>query len=87
MARFGTTADYTRIRHWIEERGGHPTRIRDAGDSETVGVDFSPAPMEEISWDEFFEGLDGSRLAFLHRTKAQDDAVRLGRIVRRRKRH
>ncbi|ANM12110.1 UNVERIFIED_ORG: hypothetical protein GGI57_005986 [Rhizobium aethiopicum] len=87
MARFGTTADYTRIRHWIEERGGHPARIKDARDSETVGVDFSSKPMEEISWDEFFQGLDGSRLAFLHRTKAQDDAARLGRIVRRRKHH
>ncbi|EJT04229.1 hypothetical protein [Rhizobium sp. CCGE 510] len=87
MARFGTTADYSRIKHWIEERGGHPARIKDARDSETVGVDFSSEPGEEISWDEFFQGFDGSRLAFLHRTEAQDDAARLGRIVRRRRHH
>ncbi|MDC9811786.1 MULTISPECIES: hypothetical protein [Rhizobium] len=87
MARVGTTTDYSRIRRWIEERGGHPARIQNAPDSETVRVDFTSEPLEEISWDEFFEGFDGSRLAFLHRTKAQDDAARLGRIVRRRRHH
>ena len=87
MARVGTTTDYSRIRHWIEERGGHPARIKNAPDSETVRVDFTAEPLEEISWDEFFQGFDGSRLAFLHRTKAEDDAARLGRIVRRRRRH
>ena len=87
MGRFGTTTDYSRIRHWIEARGGHPARIKNAPDSETVRVDFTSEPLEEISWDEFFEGFDGSRLAFLHRTKAQDDAARLGRIVRRRRHH
>ncbi|ABC92209.1 hypothetical conserved protein [Rhizobium etli CFN 42] len=83
MARFGTTADYNRIRHWIEERGGHPARIKDATDSETVCVDFSSETQEEISWDEFFHGLDGSRRAFLHRTKADDDRARFAKIVRR----
>ncbi|OWO92628.1 hypothetical protein B5E41_21325 [Rhizobium esperanzae] len=83
MARFGTTADYNRIRHWIEARGGHPARIKDATDSETVRVDFSSETQGEISWDEFFQGLDDSRRAFLHRTKAQDDRARFGKIVRR----
>ncbi|PDS75617.1 hypothetical protein [Rhizobium sp. L43] len=87
MARVGTTTDYSKIRHWIEERGGHPARIKNAPDSETVRVDFTSEPLDEISWDEFFQGFDGSRLAFLHRTKAQDDAARLGRIVRRRRHH
>ncbi|MBY3185879.1 hypothetical protein [Rhizobium laguerreae] len=87
MGRFGTTPDYSRIRHWIEERGGHPARIKDASDSETVRVDFSSETQEEISWDEFFQGLDGSRLAFLHRTKAEDDVARFGRLVRRKRRH
>ncbi|MBB2682018.1 UNVERIFIED_ORG: hypothetical protein M2312_005212 [Rhizobium esperanzae] len=85
MARFGTTADYNRIRHWIEERGGHPARIKDASDSETVRVDFSSETQEEISWDEFFQGLDGSRRAFLARTKADDDRARFGKIVRRKR--
>ncbi|WP_064683361.1 hypothetical protein [Rhizobium bangladeshense] len=85
MARFGTTADYNRIRHWIEERGGHPARIKDASDSETVRVDFSSETQEEISWDEFFQGLEGSRRAFLHRTKAEDDRARFGKIVRRKR--
>ncbi|MEH7908395.1 hypothetical protein V7798_13110 [Rhizobium laguerreae] len=87
MGRFGTTTDYSRIRHWIEERGGHPARIKDASDSETVRVDFSSETQEEISWDEFFQGLDGSRLAFLHRIKAEDDVARFGRLVRRKRRH
>ncbi|MBY5868882.1 hypothetical protein [Rhizobium leguminosarum] len=87
MGRFGTTTDYSRIRHWIEERGGHPARIKDASDSETVRVDFSSETQEEISWDEFFQGLHGSRLAFLHRTKAEDDVARFGRLVRRKRRH
>ncbi|MBX5158496.1 MULTISPECIES: hypothetical protein [unclassified Rhizobium] len=87
MGRLGATTDYSRIRHWIEERGGHPARIKNAPDSETVRVDFSSESQEEISWDEFFQGFDGSRLAFLHRTKAEDDAARLGRIVRRRRYH
>ncbi len=84
MGRFGTTTDYSRIRHWIEARGGHPARIKNAPDSETVRVDFSSEP-EEISWDEFFQGLDGSRLAFLHRTKAEDDVARFGKILRRKR--
>lgn len=83
----GTTTENSRIRHWIEARGGHPARIKDASDSETVRVDFSSESMDDISWDEFFQGFDGSRLAFLHRTKAQDDVARLGRIVRRRRHH
>ncbi|MBB4217176.1 hypothetical protein FHT79_004386 [Rhizobium sp. BK212] len=86
MGRFGTTTDYSRIRHWIEARGGHPARIKNAPDSETVRVDFSSETQEEISWDEFYEGLDGSRLAFLHRTKAEDDIARFGKIVRRKRR-
>ncbi|NNH84130.1 hypothetical protein [Rhizobium laguerreae] len=87
MGSFGTTTDYSRIRLWIEARGGHPARIKDASDSETVRVDFSSETQEEISWDEFFQGLDGSRLAFLHRTKAEDDVARFGRLVRRKRRH
>ncbi|MBB3350779.1 hypothetical protein FHT70_000683 [Rhizobium sp. BK049] len=87
MARFGTTTDYSRIRDWIEARGGHPARIKDARDSETVRVDFSADSQEEISWDEFFRGFDGSRLAFLHRTKAEDDRARFGKMVRRKRRH
>ncbi|MBB4254463.1 hypothetical protein [Rhizobium sp. BK008] len=86
MGRFGTTTDYSRIRHWIEARGGRPARIKNAPDSETVRVDFSSETQEEISWDEFYEGLDGSRLAFLHRTKAEDDIARFGKIVRRKRR-
>ncbi|MBX4927917.1 hypothetical protein [Rhizobium binae] len=85
MARFGTTADYNRIRHWIERRGGHPARIKDASDSETVRVDFSSETQDEISWDEFFQGLDGSRRAFLHRTETEDDRARFGKIVRRKR--
>jgi hypothetical protein len=83
----GTTTENNRIRTWIEARGGHPARIGDAKDAETVRVDFNTTkPQEQISWDEFFQGLDDSRLAFLHRTKAQDDVARLGRIVRRQRR-
>ncbi|EJZ17045.1 hypothetical protein NE852_18115 [Rhizobium sp. Pop5] len=87
MGRFGTTTDYSRIRHWIEVRGGHPARIKNARDSETVRVDFSSEPQDEISWDEFFQGLDDSRLAFLHRTQAEDDVARFGKMVRRKRRH
>ncbi|RUM09145.1 hypothetical protein [Rhizobium chutanense] len=85
MGRFGTTTEYSRIKHWIEERGGHPARIKNASDSETVRVDFSSETQEDISWDEFFQGLDGSRLAFLHRTKAEDDRARFGKLVRRKR--
>ncbi|MBP2443918.1 hypothetical protein [Rhizobium leguminosarum] len=87
MGRFGTTTDYSRIRHWIESRGGHPARINNAPDSETVRVDFSSESQEEISWDEFFQGLDGSRLAFLNRTKAEDHVARFGKIARRKRQH
>ena len=87
MGRFSTTTDYSRIRHWIEQRGGHPARVENARDSETVRVDFSSELQDEISWDEFFRGLDDSRLAFLHRTKAEDDVARFGKMVRRKRRH
>ena len=75
------TTDHEVIKHWIESRGGQPAAVKGTGGEDDVGilrVDFpgfgAEASLESISWDEFFEKFEESRLAFLY----QDQTTRGG---------
>jgi hypothetical protein len=64
--------DRDEIRRWAEERGGKPSCVRGTGGSDDVGMirlDFpgysGKDSLEEISWDEWFEKFDESKLALL----------------------
>jgi hypothetical protein len=68
MSEARTTTDHREIKSWAEERGGRPSRVRDAGEGGILRIDFGEAEerLEEIGWDEFFRIFDENRLAFLH---------------------
>jgi hypothetical protein len=74
-----TTTDHDEIRQWVEERGGHPARVKDTEREDSPGLLRIDYPgysggdtLEAISWDEFFIGFDENNLAFLYQDKTKD---------------
>jgi hypothetical protein len=74
-----TTTDHDEIRRWVEERGGHPARVKDTerkGNPGLLRIDYpgysGGESLEAISWDEFFIGFDENNLAFLYQDKLKD---------------
>jgi hypothetical protein len=68
-----TTTDHQTIRRWVDERGGRPARVKGTegrNDPGLLRVDYpgfsGEDSLEEISWDEWFDGFDQHKLAFLH---------------------
>lgn len=70
-----TTTDHDEIRKWVEERGGRPASVSGTGNGDEAGVlriNFDEPGgddddrLEDISWDEFFDKFEESKLAFLH---------------------
>jgi len=85
MATATTTTDHEQIRRWAEERGGRPAHVKDTadgGDAGIVRIDFREPDegLEEISWDEWFQTFDKSKLAFLH---DDDPDSRFNKLVAR----
>lgn len=75
MAGAKVTTDHDFIRKWAEERGGKPAVVRSThgrGGAGIIRIEFPGAPrakddnLEEVTWEEFFEKFDESRLAFLY---------------------
>ena len=73
------TTDHDEIRQWVEERGGHPARVKDTETKKSPGVLRINYPgysgddaLEAISWDEFFTGFDENKLAFLYQEETKD---------------
>ena len=62
MSDAKTTTDHKKIRQWVEERGGHPARVKGTEDKQGEGgllrIDYKgysgENSLEEISWDEFY---------------------------------
>jgi hypothetical protein len=75
MPRGQVTRDHDFIKHWVEERGGHPATVAGTGngDSGLLRIDFpgfaGQGKLREISWDEFFAKFDAENLAFLHQDR------------------
>ena len=74
-----TTTNHDEIRRWVEERGGHPARVKDTESKNSPGllrIDYpgfsGEGSLEAISWDEFFEGFDENGLAFLYQDETKD---------------
>ena len=86
-----TTTDHDEIRRWVEERGGHPARVKDTESDDSTGLLRIDYPgysgenrLEEISWDEFFTGFDENKLAFLYQEKTKDGKVsRFSKLIER----
>jgi len=74
-----STTDHNEIRRWVEERGGHPARVKETerkGSPGLLRIDYpgysGGETLEAISWDEFFIGFDENNLAFLYQDKLKD---------------
>jgi hypothetical protein len=70
-----TTTDHQEIKRWIEARGGKPVHVKGTGDADDPGVlrvEFPPDALEEISWEDFFQKFDESKLAFLYQDTLED---------------
>ena len=67
------TTDHDAIREWVEERGGHPARVKG---TKVLRIDYpgfsGEERLEEINWDQFFEGFEENNLAFLYQDKTKD---------------
>lgn len=74
-----TTTNHTKIQQWAESRRGVPATVKSTGSKKDPGVlridfpGFSGArSLKKISWDEWFDKFDESRLAFLYQDKTKD---------------
>ena len=91
MSDAKTTHDHAAIKAWTEERKGRPSRVAQEGGDEHSGIlriDFQEPDdkLEEISWEEFFEIFDNSKLEFLHQDKTAAGKIsRFNKFVSRAK--
>jgi len=79
MSESKKTTDHKEIRKWVEERGGHPARVKGTADKDGGGllrIDYpgytGEGTLQEISWEEFFQAFDDSDLEFLYQEKTAD---------------
>lgn len=81
MPQGNVTTDHEKIRQWAEERGGQPATVAGTGTkSEHAGIlrlDFTPKDdsLDPISWNEFFQKFEESKLAFLYQDRTADGSV------------
>jgi hypothetical protein len=73
MSDAKTTTNHHEIKSWVEERGGHPARVKgtdNKGGSGVLVIDYpgfsGTQTLAPISWDEFFKGFEENKLAFLY---------------------
>ena len=86
-----TTTDHDEIRKWVDERGGHPARVKGTNKGKTAGVLRIDYPgysgndsLEEITWEEFFDGFEKNELAFLYQDETKDGELsRFSKLVDR----
>ncbi|MBT2512302.1 hypothetical protein [Arthrobacter sp. ISL-30] len=71
-----TTTDHDEIRKWVEDNEGKPASVKDTGGGDDPGVlriDFPGGAgedrLEHISWDEWFDKFEESKLALLYQSK------------------
>ena len=86
-----TTTDHDTIRRWVEQRGGRPAAVKATESGDDPGllrIDYpgygDDDSLDEISWDEFFEKFEDSKLAFLYQDETADgDESRFSKFVSR----
>ena len=73
------TTDHQRIKEWVEVRGGRPARVKDTDKGNSSGVLRIDYPgysgedtLESITWEEFFQGFEKNKLAFLYQDETKD---------------
>jgi hypothetical protein len=73
------TTNHEDIQRWVEERGGHPARVKGTESKQGPGllrIDYpgfsGEDTLERISWDEFFVAFEDNNLAFLYQEEKKD---------------
>lgn len=73
------TTDHNTIRKWAEDRGARPARVKGTGSEIDAGLLRIELPgwngdrsLEPITWDEFFEKFERSRLALAYQETSVD---------------
>ena len=83
------TCDHQTIRHWAEQRGAHPARVRNTGDGDVglLRLDFpgyEGERLEAIGWDEFFEKFEQKGLCLIFQDEtANGEPSNFNKIVSR----
>lgn len=75
-----STRDHDTIRAWVEKRGGVPSIVKGTATKKNGGgilrIDFpgysGEDSLQKISWEEFFQKFDESKLEFLYQEKTAD---------------
>ena len=83
MADSKITTDHDELRKWVEERDGHPARVKG---TELLRIDYpgfsGEDTLEEISWEEFFAAFDKNKLAFLYQDKLESgETSRFSKLI------
>ena len=90
-SQFKSTTDHDEIRQWAEARG-RPAVVKSTrgkgDDTEIWRIDFlgcsGSGPLEEISWEDFFEKFDREKLALVYQdTTARGQKSNFNKIVSR----
>lgn len=66
MSSGKTTTNHDEIRKWAEERGGRPAVVAGTGGMLRLDFNEQDAKLEPISWEDFFQKFDESKLEFLY---------------------
>jgi len=91
-ASYGATVDHEKIKEWVEMRGGHPAGAKGIEPTDRVAgmlrIDYSgdlgEGTLEGISWEEFFDRFEASRLALIYQEKtAEGKESRFSKFVSR----
>ncbi|WMS40866.1 hypothetical protein RDV64_12245 [Acuticoccus sp. MNP-M23] len=85
-----TTVDHTRIREWVESRGGRPTHVAETGTKKgklgILRIDFGKPDegLAAVPWPKFLKAFDDNKLAFLFKEKTATGKVsRFNKFVSR----
>ena len=86
MSKSVQTTDHKEIQSWIEERGGHPARVKASGEGGILRVDFGEPEesLEQIGWDDFFSIFAENLLCFLYQEETSSGGTsRFNKFVSR----
>ena len=80
MSTSNQTSDHKKIQNWAEERGGVPAKVKGVGEKDNEGIlrihfpkhSANKDELEEISWEDFFQEFDESKLDFLYQNEKAD---------------
>lgn len=93
MAESMITTNHDEIRKWVDERGGHPAKVKGterAGESGggLLRIDYpgysGEERLEEITWEQFFDQFEKNNLAFLYQdTLESGETSRFSKLIDR----